>query len=129
MKKKSAEDVTAKYVYANMLRAYEDIIGAAQPKRYQELLLELANDNHTIAQYDYAQYLIYEEDNIDQGLYWLVKAAKVGFTSAEYRLGDILLNSPSALLMQDKNKAKFWLKRAADKGHAKAQSKLDRLNK
>lgn len=124
MKKKAQDDINAKYIYASMLRAYADIIGAKQEKTYQQLLLELANSGYILAQYDYAQYLIYEENNIDQGLYWLTQAVKAGYTDAEYRLGDILYQSPSAYLKQDLHKAKFWLKRAADKGHTKALAKL-----
>ncbi|MGJ8693199.1 MAG: hypothetical protein ACSHW0_12035 [Thalassotalea sp.] len=124
IKKSAQEDINAKYIYANILRAYGDVIGAKQTQTFQQVLKELAQDNYALAQYDYAQYLIYQEGNIDLGLYWLTKAVKFGLTKAEYRFGDLLYQSPSPLLLEDKEKALFWLSRAAAKGHEKAQEKL-----
>jgi TPR repeat protein len=127
MKKESPSNNKSKYIYANLLRAYEEIIGAKQPKTYQQLLKELSQENFVLAQYDYAQYLIFQEKDIDIGLYWLLQAAKFGHTQAEYRLGEMLINPPSEYLQKDQEKAKFWLARAAARGHEKANEKLSQL--
>lgn len=127
MKKESSINNKSKYIYANLLRAYENIIGAKQPKTYQQLLEELSKDKFIVAQYDYAQYLIFEEKNIDKGLYWLIQAVKLGYTNAEYRLGEMLVNPPSEYLERDITKAKFWLARAAGKGHSRATETLSQL--
>jgi len=108
-------DLSAKYQLANLLRAYGDIIAAEQPVTYQELLKELAGKGFVLAQFDYAQYLIYQERNLDIGLGWLVKAVKAGHNEAEKRMADILSKPPSEYLVRDHQKAKFWYERAKTK--------------
>lgn len=118
----------AKYELANMLRAYIDIIALEQPVTYQELLKDLASQGFSTAQLDYAEYLIYQENNIDLGLGWLVKAVKNGNVDAEYRLADLLLNPPSEYLVKDLEKARYWFNRAGQKGHQKATERAELLN-
>lgn len=121
-------DIKAKYRYANLLRAYEDIIAAEQPTSYPVLLKELSDEGVIEAQFDLAQYLIFEKGDFNMGLDWLVKAAKAGHVAAEYRLGDLLLNPPSPYLLEDKKKAAFWLDRASKKGFSEAERKLAMLS-
>lgn len=129
LKKQALEegDLSAKYQLANILRAYGDIIAAEQPITYQELLSELASKGFVLAQFDYAQYLIYQEKDIDMGLGWLVKAVKAGYLEAELRMADLLSKPSSEYLVQDLEKAKFWFERVAEKGDERAKSKLRTL--
>ncbi|MFW1897785.1 tetratricopeptide repeat protein [Acinetobacter sp. ULE_I001] len=78
-----------------------------------------------------AQYNLSEEysdgKNIkqDQNLahYWHLKAAKNGDVSAQFKLGTLYLDGNLGL-PQDINKAKAWLKKAADQGYELAQQQL-----
>lgn len=123
LKKQADDNLLAKYNYAGFLRAYGKYLPEKDYVAFDTVLLELAESGYPQAQYDYAQYQIYNNHELDLGLEWLIKAAKNGFLPAEYRLGDILLNSPSVYLKQDINKAKRWLKSAAVRGHINAQLK------
>lgn len=113
-----------KYKYACFLRAYNDLFDDQQLEAFQPVLLDAAEQGFALAQYDYGMYLIYRNDEVDAGLAWIVKAAKYGLLEAEYRLGDMLYQSPSPYLQQDISKAKYWLKKAANNSHSKAQQKL-----
>ncbi|WP_111980281.1 SEL1-like repeat protein [Algibacillus agarilyticus] len=124
---RAAESAHAKYIYACFLRAYKPILDDPELEAFEPVLLEAAESGHALAQYDYAQYQIYENDDIDNGIEWLIKAAKTGLLNAEYRLGRILFQSPSPYLKQDLIKADYWLNKAAQRGHTNAQQKLVEL--
>lgn len=126
VRKQALEDdnPVAKYRLANMLRAYGDLIGTEQPVTFQMLLLELAEKGFVQAQLDYAEFLIYQSNEVSDGLNWLIEAAKSGHKNAYYRLGDVLANPPNEHIKQDRHKARFWLNLAQQHGHEIAAVKL-----
>ncbi|AWB67980.1 hypothetical protein C2869_16805 [Saccharobesus litoralis] len=124
LQKRAEESASAKYQYACFLRAYNDLFNDQELEAFEPVLREAAEAGQPNAQYDYALYQIYRNDDIEDGIEWLNKAAKHGLLQAEYRLGDILYQSPSPYVKQDIAKAQFWLGKAAERNHFKAQQKL-----
>lgn len=127
-RKQSKTDVVAKYNYAKMLRAYGEHLPKKDRAVFSVPLKEAADEGLLAAQYDYAMYNIYQKQDLDAGLPWMIKAAKGGYLNAEYRLGDLLYQPNSAFLKKDVRKAKYWLKRAAQKGHIKALEKVAEID-
>ncbi|WP_158969337.1 energy transducer TonB [Paraglaciecola sp. L3A3] len=128
MRRLAKDSVSAKYQYACFLRAYNDLFDDQQLEAFQPVLLAAAEEGHSQAQYDYGMYLLYKNDEVDAGIAWILKAAKYGLLEAEYRLGDILYQSPSPYLEQDLVKAKYWLEKSAKNNHLKARQKLVALS-
>ncbi|MGJ8693731.1 MAG: hypothetical protein ACSHW0_14785 [Thalassotalea sp.] len=127
LRNQADDNAKAKYLYACFLRAYGNFLPETDVESFEMVLLNAAEDGFPQAQYDYALQQIFINDDIDTGLPWLIKAAKNGFAPAEYRLGDLLYQSPSAYLEQDHSKAEKWLSLAAEQGHPRAQQKLAEL--
>lgn len=94
-----------------------------------EWLTKSANQNNAMAQYNLAEeYADGKNINKDQDLanYWYLKSAENGDVSAQFKLGSLYLDGNSGL-PQDINKAKAWLKKAADQGYELAQRQLAAL--
>ncbi len=62
------------------------------------------------------------KDNYE-GLDWYKKAAKSGYTEAQFRLGSVLLSGVGGIPM-DSAEGEKWLLTAAEKGHEEAQNFL-----
>ncbi|MER2491576.1 tetratricopeptide repeat protein [Catenovulum sediminis] len=125
LQRQAEENPMSAYYYANFLRAYRPLLSAEEYESFEKVLLGSAEQGILIAQLAYGVYQVYENDELQDGMQWIVKAAQAGFAPAEYRLGDLLMHSPSAYLQQDFQKAQFWLTRAAEQGHEAAQKKLE----
>lgn len=117
------ENVSSKYLYACFLRGYKRLLSESEYESFEPILLELAEQGVNVAQFDYAQYQIYEKNDLEAGLPWLIKAAKHGYADAEYKLGDLAMQPTSAYLKQDYQKAEYWLSKAAKQSHRLAQHK------
>lgn len=84
-----------------------------------EGMLKLGFDmNDPFRQYDYGMTL-FSIDKDPEGIKWILKAAKNGYTEAEAMVGQLYLAGNS--LPEDIGKAIKYLNRAAQKGHAEAQ--------
>lgn len=130
LKNRVDEGPQVKYLYASFLRAYQDYLSESEAQAFDVVLLEAAEGDYTPAQVSYAEYQIYENNDLEAGLPWLIKAAKDGFAPAEYRLGELTYYPPSPYLKKDAKKSIFWLTSAAEQGNKKAQLKLiEILNK
>lgn len=127
LKKNSSDSLSANYQYACFLRGYENLLSDDEYEAFAPVLLSAAKKGHYLAQFDYAQYQIYQNDEAELGMPWLIKSAKSGLAKAEYKLGDILFHSPSPYIQQDLDKAEFWLEKAAKQNHLKAQQKLTQI--
>lgn len=55
----------------------------------------------------------------------IIKSAEKGYIEAQYMLGEMYANGDE--VVRDKEEAKYWLQKAADKGHKDAKYKLDKL--
>jgi TPR repeat protein len=121
------DDVTM-YRYATMLRAFGDLIVTDSPISYTDILKDLAEKGYVKAQYEYAEHLIFEKNDISQGTDWLLTLAQNGHVQAQYRLGELLLRPTSDTLVQSKEKAQFWLSLAAKQQHKKAINLLSNIS-
>ncbi|EWH08279.1 TonB family protein [Catenovulum agarivorans DS-2] len=113
----------AKHTYAKLLRAYKHILDKENYEDFEAVLKEAAELGQLDAQYDYAMLNIYVNRQAELGLPWLIKAAKAGHIQAQGRLGELLLEPPTAYIEQDLTKAKFWLELAANQNDFRAQQK------
>ncbi|MCA1955421.1 MAG: sel1 repeat family protein, partial [Zymomonas sp.] len=59
--------------------------------------------------------------------FWYQQAANQGLVEAEFNLGIAYLKGQG--VQKDKDKATFWLGKAADKGDSHAQDVLEMMNK
>jgi hypothetical protein len=71
----------------------------------------------------YFYYAIYRKDHSEK-LYWVRIAAENGYPGGEYALGFELRNDPDP---RNRQRARFWLKRAAKHGEKLAASLLKEL--
>jgi len=55
----------------------------------------------------------------------LEQAAKQGLAEAQFRLGNLFLDSD--ILEEDENKAMYWMDQAAEQGHAQAQFIFEKI--
>jgi TPR repeat protein len=115
------------YLYANYLRAYGNLLSPDNYENFEVHLKEAADKSFPAAMFDYAQYQIFVNNEVQYGLTYLMKAAKMGYFSAQYSVGDILENSPYVYLEEDKLKALKWYKMAAMNGYKPAQKRYARL--
>jgi len=91
-----------------------------------EWLTKSANQNNAMAQYNLSEE--YSDgknikNDLDLANYWYLKSAENGDVTAQFKLGSLYLDGNLGL-PQDINKAKEWLKKAADQGYELAQRQL-----
>ncbi|MCA0900797.1 SEL1-like repeat protein [Microbulbifer agarilyticus] len=86
-----------------------------------EALASSAQDGYPPAMYEHGAKLYREQQDPEQAVNWIYKAAAKGVTAAQYRLGRMLIDSP--WVVADEGKALFWLGEAASDGHVAAQLK------
>nr|WP_285817763.1 hypothetical protein [Echinimonas agarilytica] len=111
--KKDSEEAKDEYKYAVTLMNFE---GLWREEGEIDAKLQSASEKgYANAQYVYADKLYREQNNIQKSIYWMTEAAKQGIVNAEYRLGEMFLESP--WVKRDEKKALFWLDRAAKQGH------------
>ena len=87
-----------------------------------KLLKTAAEQDHTLAKFEYGLKLYREQKDIKQAVYWISQATKQGNSQAQYRLARILLDSP--WVVNDDKKALFWLEEASKKNHLPAKLML-----
>ncbi len=112
-KLKQDPSIEGQFQYAMALTSFEWL--AEDKDELEQLLTQLANAGHPLAQYELGFKLYREQKNIAQAIHWLGESAKAGVARAEYRLGHILLNSP--WVEKDETKALYWLERAVEQSH------------
>ena len=122
-KVKTSDKPHDKYQYAVMLMNFSWL--KREPEQVDVLLKSAAQAGHTQSQFEYGLKLYREQKDPQQAMYWITQASKDGLTQAEYRLGRILLDSP--WVIQDEQKALFWLNSAAEKKHTTAIRKVAEL--
>lgn len=92
-----------------------------EPGLVDAVLKSAAEEGHPLAMYEYGAKQYREQRDPGQAINWIYQAAKKGVTSAKYRLGRLLTDSP--WVVADEGKALFWLGEAASEGHVAAQLK------
>ena len=60
------------------------------------------------------------QEDIDQAISWLRKAAEQGLAEAQYELGQMYANGRG--VPQDDTLAEMWLRKAAEQGHTNTPS-------
>ncbi|WP_158968754.1 tetratricopeptide repeat protein [Paraglaciecola sp. L3A3] len=122
-KLKISEVPEDKYQYAMMLLTFTWL--KQEDSEAIQLLKEVAESGHPLAQFEYGAKLYREQTDIQQGIHWISEASKYGLPKAEYLLASILQNSPWVL--NDEKKALYWYESAAQKDHLAAQLKAAEL--
>ncbi len=116
-KSKSPQDL---YRHAMLLMSFPWI--TQEEGEADKLLKSAAEQDYTVAKYEYGFKLYREQKDIKQAIYWLSEATKQGNSLAQYRLARILLDSP--WVVKDEKKALFWLEEATKQKHRHAKLKL-----
>ncbi|MEZ0225645.1 MAG: tetratricopeptide repeat protein [Alphaproteobacteria bacterium] len=123
-KKADAGDADAEYIlgsrYAQGWGVEKDSEAALK------WLLLSAGQGHPLAQSDVAVRLL-NANRIPEALDWMTKAANKGVTNSQFELASIYLDGK--LVQQDKDKAVFWFKKAADAGDSRAIQILQEIGK
>ena len=114
-----SDDFVDKYKYAMLLQTFPWL--ANNKAQAMAALKEAAEYGYPLAEYQYGLKLYQQQTDPKQAVFWIGQAAKDGVKQAQYRLGDLLKNSP--WVIQDEKKAIFWFDEAARQGHIIAKQK------
>ncbi len=87
--------------------------------------LQAAGQGHPLAQSDIGSMLM-NNQKYDEGLTWITKAATQGHVNSQYQLG--LIYAQGLGVTKDLPQAKFWVKKAADAGDARAIDLIKKLD-
>ncbi len=114
-----SDDPVDKYQYAMLLQTFPWL--ASNKAQGMAALKQAAELGFPLAEYQYGLKLYQQQTDPKQAIFWIGQAAKDGVKQAQYRLGDLLKNSP--WIIQDEKKAIFWFDEAARQGHVIAKQK------
>jgi TPR repeat protein len=114
-----SDDPIDSYKYAMLLQKFPWL--AYNNEQAMETLKQAAEYGYALAEYQYGLKLYQQQTDPKQAIFWIAQAAKDGVQQAQYRLGDLLKNSP--WIIQDEKKAIFWFDEAARQGHVIAKQK------
>ncbi|WP_111977445.1 tetratricopeptide repeat protein [Algibacillus agarilyticus] len=115
-KLKTAESLHDQYLLAMALQNFKWL--EQKEGEVEQRLLEVAEQGHPGAMYEYGYKLLREQQDIKQAIKWISLASSYGLARAEYRLGKLLMNSP--WVVKDEKKALFWFESATQKDHMPA---------
>lgn len=108
--------ISDRYYYAMAMLSFTWL--EQEEGQAEQLLLELANEGHPAAMYEYGLKLYREQRDIETAIAWITMASKYGLERAEYRIAKILQSSP--WVINDEKKALYWYDSAKDKGNVAA---------
>lgn len=86
-----------------------------QDNEVENLLKSAAEQGLAEAQYVLSNHWIKKQTHIEDAMKWLQISAQQGLVNAEYKLADMILNSP--WVEKDEAKALFWYEKAAAQTH------------
>jgi len=115
-----SEDSVDSYKYAMLLQTFPWL--ASNKAQAMAALKKAAEKGFPLAEYQYGLKLYQQQTDPQQAIHWIGQSAKNGVKQAQYRLGDLLKNSP--WIIQDEKKAIFWFEEAARQGHIIAKQKV-----
>ena len=114
------------YSQLNLGAAYDNGIGVKRDiDKALHWYQKAAEQGLAEAQFNLAHLLVSEEISSVAAAEWMQKAAAQGMTDAEYLLGVIYAEGIGVEM--DLAKARIWLQKAVDKGHAEATRVLKEL--
>ena len=113
-------DLGMLYSYLGTGKGGEEWLDIDTAQESKKWLKSAADQNHVYAQYHWGWLLILD-DKMEEGLPYVVKAADLGHTEAQYRLWTLFSKHAD---LDQQNIALQYLKKAADLGHTEAQYRL-----
>ena len=105
---------------------YETGSGVKLDKKKARRLFRAAADRGDAISQNNVGFLLYSEKKLEEAFRYYALAADQGHTKAEYNLGICYRGGEGTEV--DLGKARYWLERAAAKGHEKAIKALARLD-
>ncbi len=116
------------YDQLNLGAAYDNGIGVERDiDQALQWYQRAAEQGVAEAQFNLAHLLVTEELSSVAAAEWMLKAAEQGMVDAEYLMGVIYAEGIG--VESDRNEARIWLQKAADKGHVEATNFLQEMEK
>jgi TPR repeat protein len=110
----------------NLAFLYDTGSGVKLDKKKAERLYRAAADRGSALAQKSLGFFLYDQEKFEEAFRYFALAADQGYTAAENNLGVCHMRGEGTEV--DLGKARYWLERAAAKGHERAKAALAHLN-